>query len=434
MFILVVNDSDILGLGVDQLQYVPKKLLLDNNSDFVDRLWDKLPMHLKDDPDANTIFGYSDEIRIPIQQQDLYMLSCESFLYVEGRLQTKKNPPPPASSGESGKPGSTSKEPSASLTSWLVNNCVAFMFEEIRYELDGVEIDLNRNVRITSTIKNYASLTAERDKILKNDGWDLTARLSSVATTGDFNFCEIAILANGRDLMHHFCAPILWNLLTKSEKSQACWLTLKHHEFHWTDGYVEYRHVKEIIHEIYRASRDLESNAAVMIYVKGHEKKKWLTDIAGEIAEQRDLTIESIDVDYEDIGPLRTLASTCIYRCAYHAKNCALENVCKLHNWWLERRDQLRDITSFALLSAVDVLSVLRVLRVLSVIFARTMDDEVSRLRRMLDRFRGGARDHRIRKHIPPALDAEEKAGAAVILGCTVVRPTVLQEMGEERA
>ncbi|EFN63476.1 hypothetical protein EAG_11520 [Camponotus floridanus] len=61
----------------------------------------------------------------------------------------------------------------------------------------------------------------------------------------------------------------------KSEKSQACWLT--HHEFHWTDGYVEYRHAKQIRVAIYRASRDLESNAAVMIYVKGHEKK-WLTD------------------------------------------------------------------------------------------------------------------------------------------------------------
>ncbi|EFN74296.1 hypothetical protein EAG_02787 [Camponotus floridanus] len=130
---------------------------------------------------------------------------------------------------------------------------------------------------------------------------------------------EMAILANGRDLTHHvFRAPMLWNLLT---------------------------HAKQIVRDaIYCASRDLESNAAVTIYVKGREKKKWLTDIAGEVAEQRNLTIETIDVDYEDIGPLRTLATIRIYRCGYHSKNCALENVCKLHNWWLERRDQLRDI------------------------------------------------------------------------------------------
>jgi len=37
-------------------------------------------------PYANTTFGHSDEIRISIQQQDLYTLPCESFLYVEERL------------------------------------------------------------------------------------------------------------------------------------------------------------------------------------------------------------------------------------------------------------------------------------------------------------------------------------------------------------
>ena len=41
-------------------------------------------------PYANTTFGYSDEIRIPIQHQDLYTLPCESFLYVEGKFSTKK--------------------------------------------------------------------------------------------------------------------------------------------------------------------------------------------------------------------------------------------------------------------------------------------------------------------------------------------------------
>ena len=41
-------------------------------------------------PFANTMFGYSDEIRIPIQQQDLYTLPYESFLYVEGKLTKNK--------------------------------------------------------------------------------------------------------------------------------------------------------------------------------------------------------------------------------------------------------------------------------------------------------------------------------------------------------
>lgn len=59
------------------------------------------------------------------------------------------------------------------------------MFDEIRYELDGVEIDKNRNVGITSTIKNYISLTKEKGMLLQNAGWNL----NSNSITEDFNFC-----------------------------------------------------------------------------------------------------------------------------------------------------------------------------------------------------------------------------------------------------
>ncbi|KYN02845.1 hypothetical protein ALC62_06325, partial [Cyphomyrmex costatus] len=71
-------------------------------------------------PYANTTFGHSDEIRIPIQQQDLYTLPCESFLYIKGRLTVKK------------------KDDETPTT--LGNNCIAFMFDEIRYELNSVEM------------------------------------------------------------------------------------------------------------------------------------------------------------------------------------------------------------------------------------------------------------------------------------------------------
>ncbi|KYN28568.1 hypothetical protein ALC57_02009 [Trachymyrmex cornetzi] len=46
------------------------------------------------------------------------------------------------------------------------------MFDEIRYELNGVEIDHNRIVGITSTIKNYVSLTKKRYAVL----FDMYAR------------------------------------------------------------------------------------------------------------------------------------------------------------------------------------------------------------------------------------------------------------------
>ncbi|KYN05254.1 PREDICTED: uncharacterized protein LOC108771852 [Cyphomyrmex costatus] len=125
-------------------------------------------------PYANTTFGYSDEIRIPIQHQDLYTLPCESLLYIEGKFIVRR------------KEGSTNEPPR------LSNNCVAFMFDEIRYELDGVEIDRNRNVGITSTVKNYVSLTVDRSRTLENAGWQLTlgldALLTSRSITENFNF------------------------------------------------------------------------------------------------------------------------------------------------------------------------------------------------------------------------------------------------------
>jgi len=68
-------------------------------------------------PFANTTFEYSDEIRIPMQQQDLYTLLYESFLYIEGKL--------------------TISKPVAGSDVTLGNNCIAFMFDEIRFELDG---------------------------------------------------------------------------------------------------------------------------------------------------------------------------------------------------------------------------------------------------------------------------------------------------------
>ena len=119
-------------------------------------------------PYVNTTFGYSDEIRIPIEQQDLYTLPCESFLYVEGKLKINK--------------------PNDVLTVMLGNKCVAFLFDEIRYELNGVDIDRNRNVGITTTLKNYVSLTSDEDKNMGNAGWGLKRR-DGLIVKNHFNFC-----------------------------------------------------------------------------------------------------------------------------------------------------------------------------------------------------------------------------------------------------
>ncbi|XP_024872501.1 uncharacterized protein LOC112455044 [Temnothorax curvispinosus] len=112
---------------------------------------------------ANTTFNYSDKIRILIQQQDLYTLPCESFLYVEETLTVTR---------------------AADQVDNVVlgTNCVAFMF--VRYELDGMEIDRCRNVGITSTLKNYVTVSSDRSVILRNAGWEPHNN-----PNGYFNFC-----------------------------------------------------------------------------------------------------------------------------------------------------------------------------------------------------------------------------------------------------
>jgi hypothetical protein len=60
------------------------------------------------------------------------------------------------------------------------------MFDKLRYELDGVEINRNRNVGITSTIKNYVSLTTEKSRMLKYASWNPNGyRMNDE----NFNFC-----------------------------------------------------------------------------------------------------------------------------------------------------------------------------------------------------------------------------------------------------
>ncbi|XP_078051946.1 uncharacterized protein LOC144478096, partial [Augochlora pura] len=155
---------------------MPNDILDISEAPIFDNRITKIELHTYN-PYANTAFGNSDEIRIPIQHQDLYTLPCRSFLYVEGKLSLQ--------------PGG----PIDDLV-LLLNNAVAFMFDEIRYELNGVEIDRSRNPGITTTMKNYVSLNAAKSNMLSNAGWmykdDDKWRQNHTATSVNplnFNFC-----------------------------------------------------------------------------------------------------------------------------------------------------------------------------------------------------------------------------------------------------
>jgi len=120
-------------------------------------------------PYANTSLNKSDEIRIPIQTQDIYTFPAESFLEIEGVILDEEK-----------KPSDTIK---------IVNNAFAFLFDEIRYELGGAIVDRVRNPGITALMKGYVSFTEQECLRYQNAGWNQKENPNVVNTNGYFNVC-----------------------------------------------------------------------------------------------------------------------------------------------------------------------------------------------------------------------------------------------------
>lgn len=91
-----------------------------------------------------TAFANSDEIRIAIQSKDSYLLPCESYIFMQIAATT----------------AGVHADDDAQI--YFVNNFASFLFSDVRYELNGVEIDRVRNVGRSSTMKlMIASRTSE---------------------------------------------------------------------------------------------------------------------------------------------------------------------------------------------------------------------------------------------------------------------------------
>lgn len=129
-------------------------------------------------PYASTTYNNNDEIRIPIQHQDVITDPSNSYLYIEGKF--------------------TKNDGAAVQTSYLTRNAIAFLFQEIRYELNGVEIDRTRNVGIASTLKTYISASTSDLQGLARAGWfveDRSAR--SYADHRRFSVCVPLSMLSG---------------------------------------------------------------------------------------------------------------------------------------------------------------------------------------------------------------------------------------------
>ncbi|XP_043479946.1 uncharacterized protein LOC122509772 [Leptopilina heterotoma] len=121
-------------------------------------------------PYTSSTYNNSDEIRIAVQNQDHCLLPSKSSIHISGKLLKTDGTPVTHTS--------------------LVSNGVCHLFEEAKYELNGVEIDKNKNVALTSLMKNYVSFDATQSKFLENVGWlDFTNDATLTNAQGYFDVC-----------------------------------------------------------------------------------------------------------------------------------------------------------------------------------------------------------------------------------------------------
>lgn len=123
-----------------------------------------------------TSFNNGDDIRISIQQQDLYLLPSDSYLYIEGNIKAIQLSDQ-ATAAEKVLPN-------------IVNNVVAFLFDEVRYEINGFEIDRCKNPGITTTVKGLISFTADDMNRLTIAGWNYGLEEAKIKTNpSTINYC-----------------------------------------------------------------------------------------------------------------------------------------------------------------------------------------------------------------------------------------------------
>ncbi|KYN21770.1 hypothetical protein ALC57_05852 [Trachymyrmex cornetzi] len=158
---------------------------------------------------------------------------------------------------------------------------------------------------------------------------------------------EVAILRRGAILSHYiFTCSMPWSFLTKSENYCASWLSAYHHGLQWEDGTKPYSMVKRLITMAVIGAEEYDDNKT-LVYVKGHEKREWLNDVL----DSDNLTTETLNANYKDTDTLHNVDVTNTMRFVKHIKNCALQNVFKIYNWWSQRQKEIMDRRTVRLLS-----------------------------------------------------------------------------------
>lgn len=111
-------------------------------------------------PYVSNSFEYNSEVRIPLQNQDVYTFPAKSYLHIEGRV---SRPP---------KAQPTDAQQNVPGTLLFGINGLAHLFSEIRYEINGLVIDQTKNPGISTTLKGLVSFPEPENQIHTSSGWN----------------------------------------------------------------------------------------------------------------------------------------------------------------------------------------------------------------------------------------------------------------------
>ncbi|KAL4153325.1 hypothetical protein QTP88_001158 [Uroleucon formosanum] len=121
-------------------------------------------------PYSTSVLSNNDEVRIALHNTESYTLPCESYIYIEGTIT---------------KPVEITDEIR------FINNGLAFLFSEMKYEINSTQIQKLVNPGITTTLKGYCSYNKTNIISHHNAAWDSDLKNvnKDFIDSGNFNGC-----------------------------------------------------------------------------------------------------------------------------------------------------------------------------------------------------------------------------------------------------
>lgn len=119
-------------------------------------------------PFSNTALGKGDEIRIAIQNRDAHTLPSESFIYIEGKI---------------------TRPTDLKCDINITHNGLTNMFNEMKYEVNSVEVQRVKKPGVTSAMKGFCSYTPADANFLQNAAWDVQDGNKTFTKDGAFSGC-----------------------------------------------------------------------------------------------------------------------------------------------------------------------------------------------------------------------------------------------------